>query len=114
MVANTVSDNARYDAFRLVDVALSGDARCRENAARTRQKLYNLPSCCGPSREVRLLADLKRIFQAALASIKHSSKRRLAQTTGSVRAALDRLSRRDLADMQASAFRQRRDQRFIR
>ena len=27
MVADTVSDNARYDAFRLVDVALSGDAR---------------------------------------------------------------------------------------
>lgn len=62
MVAETVSDNARYDAFRLVDVALSGD---RRGAIRTLRGL-RAESVQPPvllwalAREIRLLTELKR------------------------------------------------------
>ena len=61
-MTDTVSDNARYDAFRLVDVALSGDSR---GAVRTlrglRAEAIQPPVLVWVlSREVRVLADLKR------------------------------------------------------
>ena len=107
MVADTVSDNARYDAFRLVDVALSGDAR---GAVRTLRGLKG--EAVQPpvllwavAREVRLLADLKRDV-AAGASIDRAMQQKgvWRNRQGLVRTALNRLSGRDLAEMQTLSF----------
>ena len=107
MVADTVSDNARYDAFRLVDVALSGDAR---GAVRTLRGLKG--EAVQPpvllwavAREVRLLADLKRDV-AAGTSIDRAMQQKgvWRNRQGLVRTALNRLSGRDLAEMQTLSF----------
>ena len=107
MVADTVSDNARYDAFRLVDVALSGDAR---GAVRTLRGLKG--EAVQPpvllwavAREVRLLADLKRDV-AAGTSIDRAMQQKgvWRNRQGLVRTALNRLSGRELAEMQTLSF----------
>ena len=107
MIADTVSDNARYDAFRLVDVALSGDAR---GAVRTlrglRSEAIQPPVLLwAVSREVRLLADLKRDV-AGGASVNSALDRRgvWRNRQSLVRSAINRLSGRDLAQMQALSF----------
>ena len=107
MVANTVSDNARYDAFRLVDVALSGDARGAVRTLRGLKAEAVQPPLLlwAISREVRLLADLKRDISGGTSvnqALQQKGVWRKRQAL--VRAALDRLSRRDLADMQALSF----------
>jgi DNA polymerase-3 subunit delta len=107
MVANTVSDNARYDAFRLVDVALSGDARGAVRTLRGLKAEAVQPPLLlwAISREVRLLADLKRDISGGT-SVNQALQQRgvWRKRQALVRAALDRLSRRDLADMQALSF----------
>jgi DNA polymerase-3 subunit delta len=107
MIADTVSDNARYDAFRLVDVALSGDAR---GAVRTlrglRSEAIQPPVLLwAVSREVRLLADLKRDVVGG-ASVNSALDRRgvWRNRQSLVRSAINRLSGRDLAQMQALSF----------
>ena len=48
MVADTVSDNARYDAFRLVDVALSVMLAAQsERCVDLRVRRYSRPCCFG-------------------------------------------------------------------
>ena len=107
MVANTVSDNARYDAFRLVDVALSGDARGAVRTLRGLKAEAVQPPLLlwAISRELRLLADLKRDISGGT-SVNQALQQRgvWRKRQALVRAALDRLSRRDLADMQALSF----------
>jgi DNA polymerase-3 subunit delta len=107
LVADTVSDNARYDAFRLVDVALSGDSR---GAVRTLRGL-RAESIQPPvllwalSREVRLLADLKReIARGTPVNAALSQRGVWRNRQGLVRSAMNRLGGRDLAEMQALSF----------
>ena len=107
LVADTVSDNARYDAFRLVDVALSGDGR---GAVRTlrglRAEAIQPPVLLWAlSREVRLLADLKREIAGGTpvnAALNQRGVWRNRQAL--VRSAMNRLGGRDLAEMQALSF----------
>ena len=107
LVADTVSDNARYDAFRLVDVALSGDSR---GAVRTlrglRAEAIQPPVLLWAlSREVRLLADLKREIAGGTpvnAALNQRGVWRNRQAL--VRSAMNRLGGRDLAEMQALSF----------
>ena len=107
VVADTVSDNARYDAFRLVDVALSGDAR---GAVRTlrglRGEAVQPPVLLwAVAREVRLLADLKRdVAAGTLIDRAMQQKGVWRNRQGLVRTALNRLSARDLAEMQTLSF----------
>lgn len=107
MVTDTVSDNARYDAFRLVDVALAGDARgavrtlrgLRAEAVQPPVLLWAL------AREVRLLADVKREMAggtAAISALNQHGVWRNRQTL--VQKALTRLTGRDLAQLQALSF----------
>ena len=107
LVADTVSDNARYDAFRLVDVALSGDSRravrtlrgLRAEAVQPPVLLWAL------SREVRLLADLKREIASGTPMNAALSQRGVWQNRQAlVRSAMNRLGGRDLAEMQALSF----------
>ena len=107
LVADTVSDNARYDAFRLVDVALSGDSRgavrtlrgLRAEAVQPPVLLWAL------SREVRLLADLKREIASGTPVNAALSQRGVWQNRQAlVRSAMNRLGGRDLAEMQALSF----------
>ncbi|MDA8677875.1 DNA polymerase III subunit delta [Luminiphilus sp.] len=107
MIADTVSDNARYDAFRLVDVALTGDAR---GAIRTLRGLKS--EAVQPpvllwalAREVRLLANLKRDI-AGGASVNTALNQRgvWRSRQALLQSALKRLSGRDLAKMQALTF----------
>ena len=99
LVADTVSDNARYDAFRLVDVALSGDGR---GAVRTlrglRAEAIQPPVLLWAlSREVRLLADLKREIAGGTpvnAALNQRGVWRNRQAL--VRSAMNRLGGRDL------------------
>ena len=107
MIADTVSDNARYDAFRLVDVALSGDAR---GAVRTLrglrgEELQPPMLLWAVAREVRLLADLKRDV-AAGTSIDRAMQQKgvWRNRQGLVKTALNRLSGRELAEMQTLSF----------
>ena len=107
LVTDTVSDNARYDAFRLVDVALSGDSR---GAVRTlrglRAEAIQPPVLLWAlSREVRLLADLKREIAGGIpvnAALNQRGVWRNRQAL--VRSAMNRLGGRDLAEMQALSF----------
>ena len=107
LVTDTVSDNARYDAFRLVDVALSGDSR---GAVRTlrglRAEAIQPPVLLWAlSREVRLLADLKREIAGGTpvnAALNQRGVWRNRQAL--VRSAMNRLGGRDLAEMQALSF----------
>ena len=107
LVADTVSDNARYDAFRLVDVALSGDSR---GAVRTlrglRAEAIQPPVLLWAlSREVRLLADLKREIAGGTPVNAALSQRGVWRNRqGLVRSAMNRLGGRDLAEMQALSF----------
>jgi DNA polymerase-3 subunit delta len=107
MIAETVSDNARYDAFRLVDVALSGDAR---GAVRTlrglRAEAIQPPVLLwAVAREVRLLADLKRDVAEGTPINSALNRRGVWRNRQSmVRAATQRLAGRDLAEMQALTF----------
>ena len=107
MIAETVSDNARYDAFRLVDVALSGDAR---GAVRTlrglRAEAIQPPVLLwAVAREVRLLADLKRDVAAGTPINSALNRRGVWRNRQSmVRTATQRLTGRDLAKMQALTF----------
>ena len=106
-MTDTVSDNARYDAFRLVDVALSGDSR---GAVRTlrglRAEAIQPPVLLWAlSREVRLLADLKREIAGGTpvnAALNQRGVWRNRQAL--VRSAMNRLGGRDLAEMQALSF----------
>ena len=107
LVTDTVSDNARYDAFRLVDVALSGDSR---GAVRTlrglRAEAIQPPVLLWAlSREVRLLADLKREIAGGTpvnAALNQRGVWRNRQAL--LRSAINRLGGRDLAEMQALSF----------
>ena len=107
MVADTVSDNARYDAFRLVDVALSGDAR---GAVRTLRGLKG--EAVKPpvllwavAREVRLLADLKRDVATGTSIDRAMQQKGVWRNRQRlVRTALNRLNGRDLAEMQTLSF----------
>ena len=107
LVADTVSDNARYDAFRLVDVALSGDSR---GAVRTlrglRAEAIQPPVLLWAlSREVRLLADLKREIAGGTPVNASLSQRGVwPNRQALVRSAMNRLGGRDLAEMQALSF----------
>ena len=107
LVADTVSDNARYDAFRLVDVALSGDSR---GAVRTlrglRAEAIQPPVLLWAlSREVRLLADLKREIAGGTPVNTALSQRGVWRNRQAlVRSAMNRLGGRDLAEMQALSF----------
>ena len=107
LVADTVSDNARYDAFRLVDVALSGDSG---GAVRTlrglRAEAIQPPVLLWAlSREVRLLADLKREIAGGTSVNAALSQRGVWRNRqGLVRSAMNRLGGRDLAEMQALSF----------
>ncbi|MDG2460204.1 MAG: DNA polymerase III subunit delta [Luminiphilus sp.] len=107
MIADTVSDNARYDAFRLVDVALSGDAR---GALRTlrglRAEAIQPPVLLwAVAREVRLLADLKRDVADGTPINSALTQRGVWRSRQAmVRSATQRLSGRDLAEMQALSF----------
>jgi DNA polymerase-3 subunit delta len=107
MIAETVSDNARYDAFRLVDVALSGDARGAVRTLRGLKAEAIQPPVLlwAVAREVRLLADLKRDV-AEGTSINSALNRRgvWRNRQSMVRAATQRLTGRDLAEMQALTF----------
>ena len=89
LVADTVSDNARYDAFRLVDVALSGDrsGRRADIAERAAGRGHSTAGAAVGriSREVRLLADLKReiVVGGSLLSMRAlEPARRVAQPAG--------------------------------
>ena len=107
LVADTVSDNARYDAFRLVDVALSGDGR---GAVRTlrglRAEAIQPPVLVWAlSREVRLLADLKREIAGGTSVNAALNQRGVWRNRQAlVRSAMNRLGGRDLAEMQALSF----------
>jgi len=106
-VADTVSDNARYDAFRLVDVALSGDARSALRTLRgLRAEAVQPPVLLWAiAREVRLLTDIKRDMAtggAASSAMNQHGVWRNRQPL--VQAALQRLSGRDLAELQALSF----------
>jgi len=107
MVTDTVSDNARYDAFRLVDVALSGDARgavrtlrgLRAEAVQPPVLLWAL------AREVRLLAELKRDITAGASAMSALNQRGVWRNRQPlVQKALNRLTGRDLAQLQALSF----------
>jgi len=107
MVADTVSDNARYDAFRLVDVALSGDARAAVRTLRgLRAESIQPPVLLWAiAREVRLLADVKRDVAGGAAINQALNQRGVWRNRQAlVRAAVNRLGGRDLAEMQALSF----------
>jgi len=107
MVADTVSDNARYDAFRLVDVALSGDARAAVRTLRgLRAESIQPPVLLWAiAREVRLLADVKRDLAGGAVISQALNQRGVWRNRQAlVRVAVNRLGGRDLAEMQALSF----------
>ena len=107
MVTDTVSDNARYDAFRLVDVALSGDARAAVRTIRgLRAEAVQPPVLLWAlAREVRLLADLKRDVSGGASAINALNQRGVWRNRQPlVQKALNRLTGRDLAQLQALSF----------
>ena len=108
MVAEMVSDNARYDAFRLVDVALSGD---RRGALRTLRGL-RAESIQPPvllwalAREIRLLTELKRdMVDGAPASRALNDRGVWRSRQPLVQAGLQRLNLDDLVALQEHSFR---------
>ena len=108
MIADTVFDNARYDAFRLVNVALSGDgseAQSEHCAGSGGEEVQPPMLLWAVAREVRLLADLKRDV-AAGTSIDRAMQQKgvWRNRQGLVRTALNRLSGRELAEMQTLSF----------
>ncbi len=108
LVSDTVSDNARYDAFRLVDVALSGDARAAVRTLRgLRAEAVQPPVLLWAlAREVRLLADLKRQITAGASAMSALNQRGVWRNRQAlVQKALNRLTGRDLAQLQALTFR---------
>ena len=107
MVTDTVSDNARYDAFRLVDVALSGNARGAVRTLRGLKAEAVQPPVLlwALAREVRLLADLKRDITGNIAAVSALNQRGVWRSRQPlVQKALNRLTGRDLAQLQALSF----------
>jgi DNA polymerase-3 subunit delta len=107
MVTDTVSDNARYDAFRLVDVALSGNARGAVRTLRGLKAEAVQPPVLlwALAREVRLLADLKRDITGGIAAVSALNQRGVWRNRQPlVQKALNRLTGRDLAQLQALSF----------
>ncbi len=107
MVTDTVSDNARYDAFRLVDVALSGNARGAVRTLRGLKAEAVQPPVLlwALAREVRLLADLKRDITGGIAAVSALNQRGVWRSRQPlVQKALNRLTGRDLAQLQALSF----------
>jgi len=107
MVTDTVSDNARYDAFRLVDVALAGDARSAVRTLRgLKAEAVQPPALLWAlAREVRLLADLKRDITGGAATASALNQRGVWRNRQPLlQQALNRLTGRDLAQLQALSF----------
>ena len=106
LVADTVSDNARYDAFRLVDVALSGDGRgavrtLRGLRAEAIQPPYVVGPLAGGSATCRFEAGSRGRHTRDCGTESAGVWR---NRQGLVRSAMNRLGGRDLAEMQALSF----------